>query len=88
MSTSELKNHFYVRVPARVLGCLNSGEITAIFSPGHGLVYARPIPIDWIPFDLRIPNSEFDMLIKFPGVENIRILRKDESCPEIDRIYS
>ena len=81
----ETENHFYVRVPARVLGCLNSGKITAILSPGHGLVYPTPIPIDWIPFDLRMPNSEFDVLIKFPEVKNIRILRKDEICPEIDR---
>jgi hypothetical protein len=79
-------NHFYVRVPARVLGCLNSGKITAILSPGHGLIYPAPIPTEWIPIDLRMPNSEFDVLIKFPGVENIRILRKDESCPEIDRL--
>jgi hypothetical protein len=85
MSVSEIDNHFCVRVSAKVLGCLNSGEITVILSPGHGLVYSAPIPTDWIPFDLRIPNSEFDVLIKLPGVENIRILRKDESCPEIDR---
>jgi hypothetical protein len=82
-----IENNFYIRVPARVLGCLNSGEITAICSPGHGLFYAKPISTYWIPFDLRMPNSEFDVLIKFPGVENIRILRKDESCPEIDRPY-
>ncbi len=85
MVVSKIDNHFYVRVPAKVLGCLNRGEITAILSPGHGLIYPAPIPTDWIPFDLRIPNSEFDVLLKFPGAENIRILRKHESCPEIDR---
>lgn len=29
---------FYVRVQARVLGCLRGGEITVILLPGHGLV--------------------------------------------------
>lgn len=78
---------FYTRSPARVLGCLHNGEITVIITPEHGIFLQEPIPMYWIPNDLRMPNSEFDILIKFPGGERIRILRKDEACPEIDLNY-
>jgi hypothetical protein len=84
LSTEETADHFYVRVPGRVLGCLNRGEITAIISAGHGIVACRVIPVDWMPNDLIIPNSEFDILMKFPEAEEIRILRKNESCPDIN----
>jgi hypothetical protein len=83
LSTEEAENHFYVRVPGRVLGCLNRGEITVIISAGHGIIACRIIPADWIPSDLIMPNSEFDILMEFPTAEEIRVLRKDESCPEI-----
>ncbi|MCC5634842.1 hypothetical protein LC593_03065 [Nostoc sp. CHAB 5844] len=38
MHQEEDSSSFYVRVPARVLGCLRGGEITIILFPGHGLV--------------------------------------------------
>jgi hypothetical protein len=83
---SEAKiNTYYTRSHARVLGCLNNGEITIVIAPGHGVFLCEPIPVDWIPMDLRIPNSEFDILIKFPGGERIRILRKSDVCAEIDQ---
>ncbi|MEH1997788.1 MAG: hypothetical protein V7L00_03260 [Nostoc sp.] len=75
---------FYVRVPARVLGCLRGGQITVILFPGHGLVLTEPIQTYLIPENLRMPNSEFDVLFKHPGREMIRVLRHDEFCPEID----
>jgi hypothetical protein len=75
---------FYVRVPARVLGCLRAGEITIILFPGHGLVLTEPIETYLIPESLRMPNSEFYVLFKHPGREMIRILRHNEFCPEID----
>jgi hypothetical protein len=84
MSGAKLHS-YYTRSPAKVLGCLNSGEITVIIDPGHGIFLREPIPINWVPTDLRMPNSEFDILMKFPGGERIRILRKDEICLEIDR---
>jgi hypothetical protein len=84
MAGSEFQNNSYVRIPARVLGCLNTGKVTAILSIGFGNFYPTPIDIDWIPVDLRMPNSEFDILVKAQGGEWIRILRKDEVCPEID----
>ncbi len=84
MSGVELQS-YYTRSPAKVLGCLNSGEITVIMAPGHGIFLKKTIPINCIPTDLRMPNSKFYILIKFPGGERIRILRKDEICLEIDR---
>ena len=78
------QHNFYTRIPARVLGCLRSGEITIIISPGHGIVQSERVPFDWIPKDLRMPNCEFDILMKFPGGERIRVVRKGEPCPEID----
>jgi hypothetical protein len=84
MSALELQTHFYSRITARVLGCLNRGLITVILCPGHGIVLIEPIPVDWVPIDLRIPNSEFDILIEFPGGKRIRVLRKDEVFLEIE----
>ena len=84
MFRAELHN-YYTRSHARVLGCLNSGEITVILAPGHGIFLLELIPMGWIPIDLRMPNSEFDILMKFPGGERIGVLRKDEACLEIDR---
>jgi hypothetical protein len=87
MSESEI-HIYYARSHARVLGCLNNGEITIIIAPGHGIFLCEPISVDWIPTDLRMPNSEFDILVKFPGGERIRILRKGDVCPEIDQTCS
>lgn len=78
------KDSFYVRVSARVLGCLRGGEITVILFPGHGLVLIEPIPTHFIPENLRMPNSEFYVLFKHPGREMIRVLHHNEFCPEID----
>jgi hypothetical protein len=74
----------YVRVPARVLGCLKHGEITVIIFAGHGVVTSELISVDSIPRDLRMPNCEFDILMRFPGGERVRILRRNEACPEIE----
>ncbi|BAY27189.1 hypothetical protein NIES2100_70110 [Calothrix sp. NIES-2100] len=84
MHQEEDSSSFYVRVPARVLGCLRGGEITVILFPGHGLVLTEPIPTYLIPENLRMPNSEFDVLFKHPGREMIRVLLHHELCPEID----
>lgn len=85
MFGAEFQNSFYARIPAKVLGCLKSGEITVIVFVGHGIVESEQIPVDRIPSDLRMPNSEFDILMRFPGGERLRILRKDEASPESDR---
>lgn len=76
---------FHVRVPARVLGCLRGGEVTVILFPGHGLVLTESIQAHLVPENLRMPNSEFDVLFKQPEAEIVRVLHKDEPCPEIGR---
>jgi hypothetical protein len=84
MHQEEDSSFFYVRVLARVLGCLRGGEITVILFPGHGLVLTEPIQTHLIPENLRMPNSEFDVLFKHPGREMIRVLRHNECCPEMN----
>ena len=81
---SEGNSFFYVRVSAKVLGCLRSGEITVILLPGHGLALTESIQAHFIPKALRMPNSKFDVLFKHLGAEMIRVLYQDEPCPEID----
>ncbi len=87
MGWAEPQISFHTLIPAKVLGCLKRGEITVILSPGHGIVEAEPISVEWIPIDLRMPNSEFDILMKFPAGEIVRVVRKDEFCPEIQKNY-
>jgi hypothetical protein len=84
----EHKDDYYVRLPARVLACLNDGEITILLSP-QPEVFAEPgivevYPIDWLPIDLRTPNSEFDVVIKFPDGVRVKFLRKDEAWNDLD----
>ena len=78
---------FYVRVQARVLGCLRGGKITVILLPGHGLVLTEPIQTYFVPESLRMPNSEFDVLFKHPGAEMVRVLL-DTPRPKGARILS
>jgi len=85
MQNLEDNPSFYVRVLARVLGCLRGGEITVTLLPGHGLVLKSPIQTYLVPERLRMPNSEFDVFFKHPSAEMVRVLRHDESCPEMDK---
>jgi hypothetical protein len=67
----------FLRAPAQVLGCLRPGFLTVIV--GHGLGMANggiphEIPMDLVPFDLRMPNSAFTVVLdrtkgQFIGVE-------------------
>jgi hypothetical protein len=53
------------RVPVRVLGCLRSGFLTVDVWPGGGLAdggIRQEIPIGLVPFELRLPNSRFNLL--------------------------
>lgn len=56
----------FLRAPARVLGCLEAGTVTVIVCPGNGHVNGGVpviLPVELIPFDLRMPNSEFDVVL-------------------------
>lgn len=77
----------YLLCRARVLACLNTGRITVILCPDVGLADGGvPIEIEssLIPFDLRIPNSEFLLLMQRDTSEIVKVLRLGEefSDPE------
>ena len=63
---------------ARVLACLNTGRITVIACPDVGLADGGvPIEIEssLIPLNLRIPNSEFLLLMRKDTGEIVKVLR-------------
>jgi hypothetical protein len=56
----------YDRIPAKVLACLRTGEITVIIFPSGGMgTQLWVLPVGMVPFSLRIPNSEFDIIMGF-----------------------
>jgi hypothetical protein len=72
----------YWRYPARVLGCLRDGEITVILCAGIGLADGgrrAELPIHMIPLDLRMPNSEFDVLLERTSGCFVKVLHKYET---------
>lgn len=71
----------YDRLPAIVLGCLIKNTITVIVLPGNGFVDGGlrwEIPLEIVPFDLRMPNSEFYLLWNRERKDYIKVLRKGE----------
>ena len=68
-------------IPARVLGCLKTGTLMVIVLPGYGLAdggILMEIAMEIVPFDLRMPNSEFDVVFDRSMKSIIQVLRKDE----------
>ncbi|QDU12307.1 hypothetical protein CA11_00840 [Gimesia maris] len=65
------------KFPAKVLASLRPGYLTVSIGYGQGLAdggVPYEVPLDDIPFDLRLPNSEFTVIIdptngKIIGVE-------------------
>ncbi|QDT40040.1 hypothetical protein Pan241w_00930 [Gimesia alba] len=54
------------KFPAKVLASLRPGYLTVFIGYGLGLAdggIPHEVPIDNIPFDLRLPNSEFIAII-------------------------
>lgn len=85
MTETEFSLPRYDRLPAKVFGCLRTGEITIILLPGYGMVdggLLEILPICFIPFDLRMPNSEFDVICDRLSGQFIKVLRKGETYPE------
>jgi hypothetical protein len=68
-----------LKSPARVLACLRPGYLRVIVHPGVGLAdggIQTDVPMDLIPFDLRMPNSEFILVLdqlyrRYIGVERL-----------------
>lgn len=76
---------FSPRVSARVLGCLSRTTITVILCPDTGLADGGSridIPIEVVPPDLRMPNSEFDMIFDRQHRAYTRVVRKGETDAE------
>lgn len=73
------KSEFYVRVPAKVLGCLRRDEITVVMFSEQGLVLEEILSTALIPQNLRMPNSEFDVLFKYPDAEIVKVLHRSEA---------
>jgi hypothetical protein len=68
----------YWRYPAIVLGCLQKGEITVILCFNQGLADGGKtieLPMHLIPIDLRMPNSEFDVLLDRESGCFVKVLR-------------
>lgn len=64
------------KAPAKVLACLRSGYLTV--SIGHGLGIAEggilyEVPMQDIPFELRLPNSVFTATIDRVNGQIIRV---------------
>ena len=72
-----------IRARARVLGVLSPGTIDVIVAPGVGLAdggVQHKIPLDMVPVDLRLPNSEFLLVLdrvrhRFTRVERLEKTR-------------
>ena len=68
-----------LKAPAKVLGCLHPGYLRVIVLPGHGMADGgtpHDVPLDLVPLDLRLPNSEFILVLdraagRFIGVERL-----------------
>jgi hypothetical protein len=66
-----------LKAPAKVLACLRPGYLTVFVGYGLGMAdggIPHDVPMDLVPFDLRMPNSAFTVVIdrtngRFIGVE-------------------
>ena len=68
-------------VPVCVLGCLRTNRLTVYLWPGQGMADGGiPLEIESaiVPFDLRMPNSEFFFLMRQDTGEIVKVLRVGE----------
>lgn len=55
-----------LRVPARVIGCVTPGCIDVFVGPDVGMLdggIPAPVPLDIVPLSLRMPNTEFMVIV-------------------------
>lgn len=67
--------------PVRVFACLKTNYFTVLAYPGQGLADGGiPLEVETslIPFDLRMPNSEFFLLMRQDTSEIVKVLRVGE----------
>ena len=71
---------WFERIPAVVFASLSAGEIRIILHPGVGLAQGgapRDIPVEQIPFELRIPNTPLWVQLD-ESMNVVRVWRRDE----------
>jgi hypothetical protein len=69
------------RIPAEVFACLVPGEMRIILLPGVGLANfgaPRDVPMDLVPFDLRVPNARLWVQMDEHMRDVIRVWRREE----------
>ena len=72
-------------VPVRVLACLRTNRLTVFLCPGQGMADGGiPLEIEnsIVPFDLRMPNSEFFLLMRRDTDEIVKVLRVGEELDD------
>jgi hypothetical protein len=62
---------------AIVIGCLRPGFLTVNWFIGSDYTIPTEIPIDIVPFDLRMPNSRFTLLFDKTTQEAVGVDRQD-----------
>lgn len=74
------------KLHAKVLGCLAPGKLTIVLGPDIGLLDGGipiEIPMEIVPFDLRMPNSRFYVVQDFAGGEIVSIERVGAQPPNL-----
>jgi hypothetical protein len=77
MSRSEEET---IKIRAKVLGCLRTGYLTVIVGYDYGMLdggIPTDIPMDIVPFDLRMPNSEFTVVMVRRGGQIVAVERRE-----------
>jgi hypothetical protein len=68
-----------LKAPAKVLACIRPGYLTAFVGYGLGMAdggIPQDIPMDLVPFDLRMPNSEFTVVVDRRNGQFISVERR------------
>jgi hypothetical protein len=76
-----------LKAPAIVLGYVSPNYLRVVVMPGVGMVdggIQHDLPLEIVPPDLRMPNSEFTVLLdrttkQFVGVERRQIEQNEET---------
>ena len=65
-----------IRIWATVIGCLMPGCVDVILGQGIGMLdggVATQLPIDLVPFSLRMPNTEFIVVLDVQSHEVVAV---------------